>query len=62
MLAGVAALGVPLQYRAVDISASDTLFECYGLRIPVLRTDDDAGRELAWPFDPEQLLAFLGVG
>ena len=60
MLDHAVSLGVPLQYRTVDISASDALFERYGLHIPVLRTDDEAGRELFWPFDPEQLQAFLG--
>lgn len=60
MLDQAVALGVPLQYRTVDISESDALFERYGVRIPVLRKDDNAGRELGWPFDPEQLLEFLG--
>ena len=62
MLDQAISLGVPLHYRTVDISASDALFDRYGLHIPVLRTDDDAGRELYWPFDPEQLRAFLEGG
>lgn len=44
-------------YDKVDISASDALFERYGLRIPVLRLAD--GRELNWPFSQEQLAQFL---
>lgn len=41
----------------VDISESDALFECYGVRIPVLQHPD--GRELSWPFSPVQLREFL---
>jgi hypothetical protein len=41
----------------VDISESDTLFERYGVRIPVLQHPD--GRELDWPFSPAQLRQFL---
>lgn len=42
----------------VDIAHSDTLIERYGVRIPVLR-EEASGRELGWPFDVEQLIAFL---
>lgn len=42
----------------VDIIDSDTLLERYGVRIPVLR-DDARNAELGWPFDVEQLIAFL---
>jgi hypothetical protein len=35
------------------------LFERYGLTIPVLRRCDN-GAELNWPFDAEQVVAFLG--
>jgi len=34
----------------VDISASDELFERYGVLIPVLQRED-TGAELNWPFD-----------
>ena len=44
-------------FDKVDISASDTLFERYGVLIPVLRHPD--GRELNWPFSREQLEQFL---
>lgn len=44
-------------FIAVDISASDALFERYGTTIPVLRRDD--GAELNWPFDETALAAFL---
>lgn len=41
----------------VDISESDALFERYGVLIPVLRHPD--GRELHWPFSPDELKPFL---
>ena len=44
-------------YEEVDISASDTLFMRYGLRIPVLQHPDL--RELGWPFSERQLEDFL---
>jgi len=42
----------------VDIVDSDVLVERYGVRIPVLR-DDALDAELGWPFDVDQLIAFL---
>ncbi|GGL41390.1 hypothetical protein GCM10009091_24180 [Pseudomonas brenneri] len=47
-----------LLVELMDISESETLFEAYGLRIPVLRRVD-TGAELDWPFDTEQVVAFL---
>ena len=47
-----------IEYEKVDISASDELFERYGVRIPVLR--DFRGRELGWPFTAAQLQEFVG--
>ena len=44
-------------YKAVDIAEDLTLLERYGVRIPVVR--DAQGRELGWPFDTVQLMAFL---
>jgi glutaredoxin len=41
----------------VDISESDMLFERYGVTIPVLRHPE--GRELKWPFSPQELRDFL---
>lgn len=41
-----------------DIAADESLFEKYGVRIPVLqRADNDA--ELAWPFDAAAVSRFL---
>ncbi len=47
-----------LLVELMDISESETLFEAYGLRIPVLRRVD-TGAELDWPFVTEQVVAFL---
>lgn len=47
-----------LMVELVDIAESQELFETYGLRIPVLRRVDNGG-ELGWPFDAEQVVAFL---
>jgi glutaredoxin len=44
-------------YEGVDIADDLTLLERYGVRIPVVRDVD--GRELGWPFDTAQLMAFL---
>jgi hypothetical protein len=43
----------------VDIAVSDGLIERYGTRIPVLRANTTAA-ELGWPFNAEDLDAFLG--
>jgi hypothetical protein len=42
----------------VDISQSDTLFERYGLTIPVL-CREDTGAELNWPFDGRDVTRLL---
>ncbi|MFK0094339.1 glutaredoxin family protein [Pseudomonas sp. NPDC090592] len=47
-----------LLVELVDIAEDEALFECYGLIIPVLRRLDNGG-ELYWPFDTEQVVAFL---
>ena len=47
-----------LLVELVDITDPDDLTEAYGLRIPVLRRLD-TGAELDWPFDTEQIVAFL---
>ncbi|AZF04525.1 MULTISPECIES: glutaredoxin family protein [unclassified Pseudomonas] len=47
-----------LLVELVDITDPDDLTEAYGLRIPVLRRVD-TGAELDWPFDTEQVVAFL---
>jgi hypothetical protein len=44
-------------FEAVDVSASDGLFERYGLRIPVLQHPNQS--ELDWPFSERQLQEFL---
>lgn len=46
-----------LACEEVDIVESDSLFERYGVLIPVLQHPDQ--RELSWPFSPEQLQEFM---
>ncbi|MBD8150358.1 glutaredoxin family protein [Pseudomonas fluorescens] len=47
-----------LLVELVDITDPVDVTEVYGLRIPVLRRVD-TGAELDWPFDTEQVVAFL---
>lgn len=47
-----------LMVELVEIADTEALVEAYGLRIPVLRRVD-TGAELGWPFDTEQVVAFL---
>lgn len=47
-----------LLVELIDIAEDEVMVERYGLRIPVLRRDD-TGAELDWPFDAEQVVAFL---
>ncbi|WP_062270224.1 glutaredoxin family protein [Endozoicomonas arenosclerae] len=41
------------QWSPVEISESDALIESYGVRIPVIATED--GQEIGWPLEMEQL-------
>ncbi|MCX7079120.1 MAG: glutaredoxin family protein [Pseudomonas sp.] len=47
-----------LVVELVDIAENEACFDSYELRIPVLRRID-TGAELDWPFDSEQVVAFL---
>jgi len=47
-----------LLVELVDITDPEDLTDAYGLRIPVLRRVD-TGAELDWPFDADQVVAFL---
>lgn len=47
-----------LEVKAVDIASDEALVERYGLTIPVVRNPDN-GRELNWPFQPEELLSLF---
>ena len=47
-----------LLVELVHIADSQALFDVYGLSIPVLRRVD-TGAELGWPFETEQVVAFL---
>lgn len=57
MLLSLCVANPDIVFQKVDISDSDSLFERYGVRIPVLR--DDRGGELGWPFTAAQLEAFV---
>jgi len=48
----------PITLIEVEIAHSDELIERYGVRIPVISTDQTES-ELAWPFSLEQLTSFL---
>ncbi|MEO8365713.1 MAG: glutaredoxin family protein [Pseudoxanthomonas sp.] len=45
-------------FESVFIDDDEALEERYGMRVPVLRSDD-TGVELDWPFDAERLQALL---
>lgn len=47
-----------LMVELVDIAEHESMVEAYGLRIPVLRRVDTSA-ELDWPFDADQVVAFL---
>ncbi|PSS59179.1 glutaredoxin family protein [Pseudomonas sp. BBP2017] len=47
-----------LLVELVDIADDESQLARYGLLIPVLRRCD-TGAELNWPFDAEQVVAFL---
>lgn len=47
-----------LLVEVIDIAEDEQTVERYGLLIPVLRRCD-TGAELNWPFDADQVVAFL---
>ncbi len=59
-LAALAAARVP-EFESVWIDDDAALEARYGERIPVLR-DAASGRELGWPFGPDEVKRFIGVG
>lgn len=44
--------------KMIDISDSEELLDRYGVRIPVV-VRADTQRDIGWPFDQQQFLAFL---
>lgn len=46
------------EVTVIDIAESDAMIEQYGTRIPVLQVKKNQD-ELGWPFDEEQLIAFI---
>jgi hypothetical protein len=49
------------EFDSVFIDGDEALEARYGTRVPVLR-DAATGNELEWPFDAEQLRAWLAAG
>ena len=47
-----------LQVELIDIAENPVLFDSYSLHIPVLLRID-TGAELRWPFDTDQVVAFV---
>ncbi len=45
-------------FTEVDVDGEASLQQQYGLQVPVI-ADSINGRELAFPFEPEQVLAFI---
>ena len=46
--------------QRVDISESDELLECYGVRIPVIRWPGHE-LDLGWPFAEDEFLEYLAL-
>ncbi|MBZ0222842.1 MAG: glutaredoxin family protein [Dokdonella sp.] len=59
-LAVLAAARAP-EFESVWIDEDGALEERYGTRVPVLR-DDINDRELDWPFDAVEVIAFIATG
>jgi len=57
----IALAGGGVVVTEVDINSDAELMQRYGLRIPVL-ADPDSGRELGWPFGPEDVRLFMTAG
>ncbi len=49
-----------VEFREVDIDTDVRLKQQYDLQVPVI-ADTITGQELAFPFEPEQVLAFVKV-
>ena len=58
-LAVLAAARVP-EFDSVFIDDDPALEERYGVRVPVLRREED-GADLDWPFGAEEARAFLSL-
>lgn len=57
-LVETALLFEPFTLRIIDIANDDTLFENYGIRIPVIKFENSQ-QELSWPFDLDKLSSYL---
>ena len=47
-----------MQVEIIDIAESDALFECFGMRIPVLR-HESSDSCLDWPFQGAEVEHFV---
>lgn len=47
-----------LHWSQIDIAAEDQLMQLYGIKIPVLKREDN-GAELCWPFAKTDILHWL---
>jgi Glutaredoxin-like domain (DUF836) len=56
---GVLAAARAPDFESVFIDGDEALETRYGERVPVL-SENESGRELAWPFDAAMVRAFLG--
>ena len=50
--------GLTIEIREIEIADSDKLMSAYGVRIPVITSDNSEG-DIGWPFTIEELKAFL---
>lgn len=48
---------IGIDFASIDIATDPVLVERYGVRIPVVVSDD--GRELGWPFELDELQGFV---
>lgn len=51
-------VGLSESYQKVDIETDLDLLKRYGIHVPVLQRGDNQ-QELFWPFDQQELAAFL---
>ena len=50
--------GIDIEIRAIEIADSDDLMSTYGIRIPVVTSNESIG-DIGWPFTLEELRIFL---
>ena len=58
LLKQLQATGLKFEISEVEIADSDELVSAFGVRIPVVTSDNSVG-DIGWPFTIEELKAFL---